>query len=779
MNEQQQLRLWENKCTQEEPPACSAGCPLGVDVRAFVLAMAKSDLRAARGILDRSLPLPGIVGRLCEAPCQENCLRKDLGGTIAIGALEKFCISRENSRLRQMRIPARAKKVRILGSALSALTAAWDLAKKGYQIELVYGGDLCGWRKTLADPLPESIMEDALARLKKLKVQFTAAEKWCDSLLNIQGKADACYIGKDDEFCRPFSYGKADPVTRSLPDTPFFCGGDSDNNRFIAAASQGREAAISIDRFLQNASLTSARKLLRHGKTALKVDLSKTVPLPRTTFSATDGRQNEEAAEKRVEQAAMEAARCLDCQCLQCVTHCQFLKHFGNYPRVHARQIFNNAAIIKGTHTANTLINSCTLCGQCEEICPTDFSMGQLCLDARRKMVKEGWMPPSAHAFALAEMCHAQSEEISLLRHAPGKTTSKLIFYPGCQLSATKPQQLFALYQKLLEIEPECGIWLDCCGAPAHWAGREEETKRKQQQITQIWQTLSQPQLIFACSSCLSGFRGINRAISAHSESLWCFLKQHQVKMTITRRDMPLALSDPCSSRHDSATQHAVRSLLKDAGQQLVPLNASGRLTECCGYGGLMENANPQLARKVAKARAAQSEYPFLTYCTMCREQLAKAGAPALHLLDLFFPEYAGPADAPATTLSARRTHRRELKKKLLTTLYKEAAMPEHPWQKVLISISSGVEQQLEARRILEDDIRQTIYQCEQDGTFFSHRDGRMQATARLGEVSFWVEFTKTTGDDEEQTPCFHILRCWSHRMIPATAGKQNSGEGA
>ena len=37
--DQKELREWEARCIQEEPPACRAGCPLGVDARAFVLAM--------------------------------------------------------------------------------------------------------------------------------------------------------------------------------------------------------------------------------------------------------------------------------------------------------------------------------------------------------------------------------------------------------------------------------------------------------------------------------------------------------------------------------------------------------------------------------------------------------------------------------------------------------------------------------------------------------------------------------------------------------------------
>ncbi len=765
MNEQQHLRLWESKCTQEETPACSAGCPLGVDVRAFVLAMAKGNLKAARATLDKTLPLPGIVGRLCEAPCEGGCLRKDFGGAIAIGELEKFCVTRECSRLRLMRIPAKKQKVRIIGGTLSALTVCWDLARKGYQIELIHSGKLFNWSRELANPLPEEVIAEELARLQKLKVQCSPTEHYSPFLLEIEKKADACYIAADDPLCQALCPATADPITRALPQDGFFSGGERKDGRYIDAISQGREAAISIDRFLQQASLSSARKLLRHGKTDLQVDTSKVTPAPRTSFSAAVTSQ--EPPEISQEKAKKEAARCLDCQCLQCVNHCEYLKHFGNYPRIHARQFFNNASVIKGTHSANKLINSCSLCGQCETICPTDFSMADLCLENRRKMVKEGWMPPSAHAFALAEMRHAQSEEFALLRHAPGKQRSRLLFYPGCQLAATRNQQVFALYHKLLEIEPQYGIWLDCCGAPAYWAGREEETADKQEQIQKRWQQMGKPQIICACSSCLSQFRQIDGEIAQNTQSLWSFLTGHRQQFAISKVDRPLAISDPCTSRDDKTTQDAIRSLLNDAGQQLAPLAASGKHTECCGYGGLMENANPQLARKVAQARAAQTVHPFLTYCTMCREQLARARAPALHILDLFFPQYAKKADAPAVGLSARRFHRRALKNRFLTTLYKEMTMPEQPWQKIALSISSEVEQQLDERRILEDDIRQTLYQCEQEKSFFTHSDGRIQATARLGDVSFWVEFTRENGQ-------FYILRCWSHRMTALSAATEN-----
>ena len=55
--DQSELRQWESRCTQEEPPRCRAACPLHVDVRAFCTHMAEGDLRKAWGVLCRTLPL--------------------------------------------------------------------------------------------------------------------------------------------------------------------------------------------------------------------------------------------------------------------------------------------------------------------------------------------------------------------------------------------------------------------------------------------------------------------------------------------------------------------------------------------------------------------------------------------------------------------------------------------------------------------------------------------------------------------------------------------------
>lgn len=149
-----------------------------------------------------------------------------------------------------------------------------------------------------------------------------------------------------------------------------------------------------------------------------------------------------------------EAGRCLQCECLICVRECLYMQKYKGYPRVYARQMYNNAAIVKGHHQANTMINSCTLCGQCEVLCPEGFSMADLCLSFREDMVRRGMMPPSAHEFALEDMSAANGPECALSfagSGADGKAAERCghVFFPGCQLAGARGEQVLAVYETL------------------------------------------------------------------------------------------------------------------------------------------------------------------------------------------------------------------------------------------------------------------------------------------------------------------------------------------
>lgn len=771
------LVQFESKCIQEEAPYCRAACPIHVDVRALCVAWADKDEKAARLIMERTMPLPGLTAHLCEAPCQEACLRADHGGALAVGELERTAVNLAGRQTKFLRVPPKDKSAAVLGAGAAGLAAAWDLAKKGWQVDLFQrtgdvgadqvGAELVDYARTCPNECLDAELKDLAALGAKLRPLPSTDPGLIETML-----ADHDAVLVDCLALDPNRLGlnptQADPTTLQLDRPNLFAAGFSrlqGQPRFIDDLSEGRRAATSIDRLLRGVSLTAERKGEGPQPTGLLTGAAGTIAL--APLAPADPTQGYTGAEAR-----QEARRCLRCDCMQCVRQCVYLQEYGGHPKAYTRQIYNNEAIVKGSRDANPLILSCSLCGQCAEICPHDFSMADLCLGARERIVETGHMPPSAHYFALREMESAWDPGASLARTAPGEETSAWLFFPGCQLSGLRPDQVEAVYDDLRDrLSGGVALMLACCGAPAHWSGRRAEFDRVLARIEQAWRDLDCPRLITGCTSCLAVFRKELPALDA--VSLWeIWAEQGAPPPTRPGDGSPapapaiVAMEDPCTTRNEPDIQTAARELARQAGLELRELPNGGRLTECCGFGGLMAEANPELADKVIHSRAGQDEADYLTYCAMCRERLAQAGKRSLHLLDLFFPPSGedDPAALPALGLSRRWDNRAYLRDRLARRLWPQEAVPKQPWSGVKLKIAPAVEAVMDKRRILAEDLRRVLHQTAgSDAGFLDHETGRTLVCESLGPVTYWIEYTMTDG-------AYEIHRTWSHRMVVGRA---------
>lgn len=101
-----------------------------------------------------------------------------------------------------------------------------------------------------------------------------------------------------------------------------------------------------------------------------------------------------------------------------------------------------------------------------------------------------------------------------------------------------------------------------------------------------------------------------------------------------------------------------------------------------------------------------------------------------------------------------------------ILSLHGPAAPEDEPTRdEETIVITPPITALLEERRILEDDIRGVLAQVSGGGSSFIHKtSGQRLASAKLGEVTFWVSY-KPTGN------AIHIDRCWSHRMTIGQGG--------
>ena len=744
--DQQELRELEYRCIQEEAPWCTAACPLHVDARAFVGAIGLGRWSDGWKILRRHMPLPGILGRICDAPCEGQCKRAQAGDAIRIGALEQACVQSEPPPHSILPLPSKGKAVAVAGSGLSSLTAAWELARKGYAVTVFEAGESAGAPLRRLDPLrlPGEVIDAEIALLTKLGVRFETGQDPDTRQMagGWRNTFDALYLGLDALEGRAWELERndegmiqADGQSLQTSGAGIFAGGQSAS--FVWQAAQGRWAATSIDRFLQGVSLMAGREKQGPFKTRLFTSLEGVTPLPAVPMAAN-------AVSYTQSEASAEAVRCLQCECLECVKVCDYLKKFGGYPKRYAREVYNNLSIVMGEHKANRLINSCSLCGLCAHVCPNDFAMQELCLQARQAMVDSDKMPPSAHEFALLDMAFSQSERFAMARHQPGHDASAYLFFPGCQLCASAPGQVEKVYDHLCAtLKDGVGLMLDCCGAPAHWAGRRSAYDAQSEHIKARWEALGRPAMILACATCLRMFKDHLPMIP--TTSLWFQLEANRPEIAVTGLNGPLAIHDPCTTRYDEELQACIRRLLTQAGLETEELALGGANTECCGFGGLMQNANPELARNVAQHRASRSESDYLAYCAMCRDNLAYTGKRVIHLLDLFFPDtqQSDPAQRPRPGWSQRQENRARLKAHMLKTLWSEVDDKMNVQEPVKLEISAEVAELMDERRILVEDLQCVIQHAEESGERLFHPpSGHYKAAYTPYKVTFWVEYS-------------------------------------
>ena len=533
----QRVKEWEARCIEEQPPACTMACPLRVDVRGMLAKAKTGDFAGACALYARVIPFPAILSRICDHPCEAACRRAEAGGAIRVAALERACIENGYASIRRAPQTSRKpKRVAIAGAGLAGLTAAFDLAMKGYAVTVFEAGvrPLERLYRDYGVDLPPSAIDADIDALTKLGVTIHCGARVTgngpsgldtliagyDAVLLALGSNPAPEFGSTLGRT-PAGYIGIDPATRVSSNSKVFGGGvhggPGESYSPINSAHDGRRAAASIDRLLQGASLTAIRADEATGS-CLFVNTAAHAPVSPVEPAAADRGFSPS-------EAMAEATRCFPCRCMECVKACEFLKAYGSYPKRYVRNIYNNISIVMGNRKTNRMIDSCALCGLCEAICPNDLSMGEVCLEARRDMVESGHMPASHHDFALRDMAHSRSDAAAFARHQPGHTLSTMAFFPGCQLSASSPWHVERIYAHLGDkISGGVGLLIDCCGAPAHWSGRRGLHDEVKAGLREKWESLGRPEIVTACSTCLKMLGNFHPEMK--TRSLWTVIAE-------------------------------------------------------------------------------------------------------------------------------------------------------------------------------------------------------------------------------------------------------------
>ncbi|MCR5814165.1 MAG: 4Fe-4S dicluster domain-containing protein [Desulfovibrio sp.] len=770
MLDQESLRRYETQCTQDSPPQCRINCPFSLDCRAFLTNMACGKLADARTILERHIPLPHIMALICDHPCEQACLRRDLGGPIALHHLEFSCLAQTTSSERLLPIPPKRHKMAVVGAGLAALTAAWDLSRKSYPVTLFVDGQIIDILLSKFPRLEKAriwLEEDVKVLLRKVCVEQKAVTREGISVLarDFAGVfLDACTypdLAPAEEEVDASTWHWRDNIC--VAGWPTLSPTGNSYNLPSRQAGQGREAGLSMERVAGKLSLTAERKK-HYGNLhtdCTQVQIARRLE-PQTTQWG--------CALYSQEEASQEAGRCLQCQCLICVKNCPYLQKYKGYPKVYARQIHNNATIVKGLHTANKLINGCALCDQCSRLCPEHFSMAELCLAAREEMVDRGQMPPSAHEFALEDMEQAQSPESFLTwpEPNPGARPPHWLFFPGCQLSAVRGEQVLALFAWLerklsCSDQPGLALVLACCGQPAHWAGQRKLFEEQLARIRDVWQKYGQPTILTACASCLAALR--EGLADLPVRSVWELVDSLELSdlPKAERSDLPRTFSvhDPCAARSDKEWQKAIRSLAQKLGYTLIEPKRTAETTSCCGYGGLVWCAQPETAKSLVADRIAQLPGEVLASCVMCRDRFVAQDKACWHILDLLLPQLAMAGNQRGPGLAQRRYQRIQLKARILGQTIRAEGEE--------IELASDLAEALEEKHILRSDIISALEQIEAKTLWCLNKTNNHRVGAwRPRKVTFWVEYSRTGRG-------FLVHDAWCHRMLVPGAGGEDA----
>lgn len=192
------------RCLNCKHKPCTQGCPVSIDIPAFIEKVAQEKFEEAYQIIRQSSTLPAVCGRVCpqETQCEGRCVRGIKGESVGIGRLERFvadyCSGKSEIEVKE----SNGKKVAVIGSGPSGLTCAGELAKAGCDVTVFEALHIAGGVLVYGIPefrLPKQIVKNEIETLKAMGVKIVTnviigKSLSVDDLIQNEG-FDAVFIG--------------------------------------------------------------------------------------------------------------------------------------------------------------------------------------------------------------------------------------------------------------------------------------------------------------------------------------------------------------------------------------------------------------------------------------------------------------------------------------------------------------------------------------------------------------------------------------------------------
>lgn len=219
---EEQALAESKRCLDCLNPGCITGCPVGIDIPAFIKNIERGHFADAAKVLKMTSSLPAVCGRVCpqEKQCESKCIHLKMGKpAVAIGYLERFAADYERksgeASVPEIAAP-KGKKIAVVGSGPAGLSFSGDMAKLGYDVTVFEALHEIGGVLKYGIPefrLPNSIVDGEIANLEKMGVKFVKD----------------CIIGKTLSFDDLKAYGFEGVFVASGAGLPNFMGINGEN----------------------------------------------------------------------------------------------------------------------------------------------------------------------------------------------------------------------------------------------------------------------------------------------------------------------------------------------------------------------------------------------------------------------------------------------------------------------------------------------------------------------------------------------------------------------
>jgi len=157
---------------------CRYTCPAEIDVPGYLRFISEKNYAAAAAVIREKVPFPGVLGYVCDHPCENVCRRGEINQPVSIRELKRFAVEHDESRLWEMNLnkkPATGKKVAIVGAGPAGLTAAYYLARQGYAVTIFEALPMAGGMLRCGIPeyrLPRDVLDREIKYIENTGVEI-------------------------------------------------------------------------------------------------------------------------------------------------------------------------------------------------------------------------------------------------------------------------------------------------------------------------------------------------------------------------------------------------------------------------------------------------------------------------------------------------------------------------------------------------------------------------------------------------------------------------------